>query len=207
MKILLGTRNKGKFHDIHAALSDLPVKILSPDELNIAEDPAETGETFEENALLKAQFYHAQSGLPTIADDSGLVVEALEGEMGVKTRRWGAGPTVSDDEWVAFFLRRMERETNKRALFVSTVAFLNADGTHHVFYGECQGLITDKLESAFPPGLPLQGCFKPQGFDQVYGNLTEAQRNTVNHRHQAVMRLKWHLKHMQQLIAAQNREQ
>jgi XTP/dITP diphosphohydrolase len=193
MKILLGTRNKGKFMDIHGALADLPIIIVPPDAVNIMEDPVEHGATFEENALLKARFYHGASGLPTIADDSGLIVEALQGEMGVYTRRWGAGPNVSDHEWIAYFLNRMKSEANKRALFVSTVAFINHDGTEHVFRGECRGTIADALESAFPEGLPLQGCFKPEGSHSVFGNLSAEERNAVNHRHQAVMRLKDYL--------------
>ncbi len=82
-------------------LEDLPFKFVSLNDEHITEDVEENGETYEENAIIKAEFFGRLTSLPTIADDSGILVDALEGELGVKTRRWGAGAQASDDEWLS----------------------------------------------------------------------------------------------------------
>ena len=88
MQLLIGTNNAGKVIEIGEALANLPITIITPKKLEIAEAPPETGSTFEENAILKAKFFHERSGLPTVADDSGIIVEALQNELGLHTRRW-----------------------------------------------------------------------------------------------------------------------
>ena len=92
MQLLIGTNNKGKHIEISEVLGELDLELLSPADLQIEIDPEETGSTYAENALLKARHFFEHGGsVPTIADDSGIVVEALQGEMGIHTRRWGAG--------------------------------------------------------------------------------------------------------------------
>src|SRR3989344_4011024 len=96
MRLLLGTNNRGKVIEITEVLRDLPLEILTLRDLKITSAPEETGASYEENALLKARFFHGASNqTPTIADDSGIVVEALAGELGMHTRRRGAGPEAT----------------------------------------------------------------------------------------------------------------
>jgi XTP/dITP diphosphohydrolase len=186
MKLLIGTGNKGKIQEMRDALADLSIEIATPDQLDIADVPAETGATFAENAEQKARFYFERSHLPTIADDSGIQVDALKNELGIHTRRWGKGPDATDYEWIDFFLERMQNEKNRRARFVCALAYVDATGNLHTFEGTCDGTITDELESDFLPGLPISACFKPDGYDKVFSALTVGEKNKISHRGRAL---------------------
>jgi XTP/dITP diphosphohydrolase len=193
MKLLLGTRNKGKLTEIRKALADLPLILVEPEDAGVSDDPEEHGTTFEENAILKARFYSDVSGLPTLSDDSGIIVDALKGELGVKTRRWGAGPHATDQEWVEHFLKRLENEENRKARFVSVVAFVDETDEEHIFTGICEGTITATLDGEYLPGLPLRSCFLPEGSDRVLSRMTFEEELSVNHRYKAMELLKRHL--------------
>lgn len=186
MEILLGSTNAGKFIDLKEALSDLDVTLLRPQDVGITESPREEGDTFRANALQKARFYFERSTLRTLADDSGILVEALTNELGIHTRRWGAGPEASDEEWVAFFLERMKNETSKRARFVCCLCFIDEQGSEHFFEGSAEGVITDELQASYNPGLPIAACFKPDGSDRVYAAMEIEEKNTFSHRGKAV---------------------
>ncbi len=194
MEILLGTNNPGKGIEIREALSALPVTLYTPKEKGILSVPAETGDTYMENAEQKARFYFEKGNMPTLADDSGIVVEALAGELGVHTRRWGAGPEATDEQWIAQFLDRMRHETNKRASFLCTLAFMDATGTLHGFEGHCHGTITDSLKADFLPGLPISACFQPDGYDNVYSALSIDEKNLVSHRGKALQKFAEYLR-------------
>ena len=167
-------------------LSGLPIKLLTPRSLHLAPDIDETGTTFQENALLKARHFSKLSGLGTLADDSGILIEALQNELGVQTRRWGAGPLATDAEWIEYFLKRMEKESNRRAGFVCCLAYIDAGGSEHLFEGFCDGVITKTLEADYLPGLPISACFKPNGFGVVYSGMNIEQKNSTSHRGKAM---------------------
>lgn len=186
MQLLIGTSNKGKIIEVREALVDLPVDIVIPADLNITDSPHEEGSTFADNARQKALFYHERSGLPTLADDSGILVEALQNELGIHTRRWGAGSNATDQEWIDHFLQRMEIESNKRARFVCHLCFIDEQGVEHLFKGACDGTITDALEADYLPGLPISACFKPEGHEKVYSALTVEEKNKISHRGRAL---------------------
>lgn len=194
MKLLLGTNNKGKAIEISEALSEINVSVLTPEQVAINEQPEETGESYEENALLKAEFFHQKSGLPTVADDSGIVIDAIQDELGVHTRRWGAGAEATDEQWIRFFLNRMSNEENKRASFVCAMAYIDPEGAKHIFEGRCDGVITEDLEAEYLPGLPISACFRPDGYDKVFSALSLEEKNTVSHRGRASNLLKEHLR-------------
>jgi len=194
MKLLIGTNNAGKITEISECLQSLPITLLSPNDLDLDIDPSpETGSSFAENAVQKARYYAVHSGLPTIVDDSGIEVEALKGELGMHTRRWGAGPAASDEEWIEYFLKRMKEEENKRARFVCHLAHYDSKGNLHMFKGVCDGEITEELEAEYLPGLPISACFRPDGYDLVYSAMTIAQKNDISHRGKAVAELRKHL--------------
>lgn len=185
MHLLLGTNNAGKVTEISEVLSGLPIALVTPRDLGIDDQPAETGTTFAENALQKARFYFERAGLPTVADDSGIIVEALKNELGLHTRRWGAGPDASDQEWITYFLQRMKKEKNKRAHFVCVLAYIDRHGAEHLFEGRCDGVITESLEADYLPGLPISACFRPDGYDRVFSALSIEQKNSTSHRGKA----------------------
>lgn len=191
MRILLGTSNPGKVQEASDALAGLALELLLPQTLALAVQPEETGSTYAENALLKARaFRRASGGIPTMAEDAGIVVAALAGQLGIHTRRWGLGPAVSDAEWIAHFLARMRGVTDRGAAFHSAVAFIDEEGAEHIFEGCCAGEITATLEAHFRPGLPFDGCFRPAGFDRAYGALTLAEKNTISHRGAALRKFR-----------------
>lgn len=187
MKILIGTGNKGKLVEMASALSPLAPDIVTPADLGITGDPDESFPTLRENALSKARFYFERGGgLPTLAEDTGLYVEALKDELGVKTRRWGAGADATDDEWLAYFLRRMDTEENRNAKFVAVLAFVDEAGNELIFEGESTGTILREASPTRLPGLPVSSVFLPDGFDRVFADLTHDEKNAIGHRGRAM---------------------
>jgi len=189
-EILVATSNLGKLQAITSVLEDCDIKLLSLADVFINfENFIEDGKTFEENAIKKAKFAYEKCKIPIIADDSGIIVDALIGELGVKTRRWGAGETVTDAEWVEYFLNRMKNFSNKKAKFVSSIAFY--DGINEkIFTGQVDGTITEKLMAPITKGLPLSSCFIPNGANDVFTNLSLDYKIKFGHREKALNMLK-----------------
>lgn len=185
-KILIATHNFGKYKELMEVLEDLPFKFVSLNDEKIEEDVEEHGDSFEANAILKAEFFSRLTGLPTISDDSGIHMDALEGELGVKTRRWGAGAEATDEEWLAHFLDRMAKEKNRRAEFVACIAFALPHAETVTFRGECVGQILDKPQTKIEHGIPLSSVFLPNGKDKVYSAMSKAEKNEISHRGLAI---------------------
>ncbi|HAU39564.1 MAG: RdgB/HAM1 family non-canonical purine NTP pyrophosphatase, dITP/XTP pyrophosphatase [Candidatus Peregrinibacteria bacterium GW2011_GWF2_43_17] len=184
-KLLIATRNQGKFKELAAILSGVPYEIVSVSDLKLEGEPIENGATYEENALIKARFFSG-SGEVTLADDSGLEVSALKGELGLKTRRWGVGEGSSDEEWLGFFLKRMKGEKNRKAKFVCSAVLTGGGFSEMTFFAEVDGVITERPMSPLLPGLPLSSCFIPEGMSMVYAGLTREEKGKVSHRGLAV---------------------
>lgn len=195
MKILIATKNLGKFEEIKEVLGTLEAELVSLSDLGIDADFLEDGKRFEENALGKARFYAQLSGLPTVADDSGIFVEALANELGVKTRRWGAGESASDEEWLEYFMKRMETEENRNARFVCAAAFAGPQG-EVVCVAETSGALSTQVEAPIKTGIPISSIFKPQGHDRVYAALTPEEKNALSHRGKAFQKLLNHLENI-----------
>lgn len=189
MELLIATTNPGKFKEIAAMLSGLDARFYSLEDLFLDGDFEEVHEAFADNAMGKARFFGEQVGLTTIADDSGVFVSALEGELGVQTRRWGAGVEASDEEWLDFFMERMEGEEDREAKFVCAAALYCPERGDHVFVSEVEGFITDDIEAPVKPGIPLSSVFKPHGSDTVYSAMTVEQKNENSHRSKAFLQL------------------
>ena len=193
-KILIATGNQGKFKELMEVLSDLPFEFLSLKDVGITSDVEETGLTYEENAILKAEYFGKLANLSTIADDSGIVVDALEGELGVHTRRWGAGAQASDQEWLDFFLNRMKLEEDRRAEFISVVAFYEPKKKTVTFRGECKGIIVPEQQIKLEPGIPLSSVFLANGEKKVYSAMNKSEKNEISHRGKAVKQCYEYLK-------------
>jgi XTP/dITP diphosphohydrolase len=200
-KILIATTNEGKYGEICEVLRDLPVEIyhLHSPEIPVKEDEnfEENGETFEDNATLKALHYAEIWDMPTIGEDSGIIVDALDGQLGVKTRRWGAGEKASDEEWINYFMKVMEGvpDEKRTARFICCAAYTDGNsGEVFLFKGVTEGIITEKLEAPLRKGIPLSSCFRPKGSDKVYSALSEDEKNKISHRGKAFHELKDFLK-------------
>jgi XTP/dITP diphosphohydrolase len=190
-QLLIATSNEGKFREMSEILGETDFELLSLQDLGISADFDENGSTFEENALGKALYYAQKSGLLTLAEDSGIMVDALQGELGVKTRRWGKGGNVSDEEWIEFFLSMMKAypDVHRGASFVC-VAVLLGGGKSFVAQGKTNGTITHQLEAPLYPGLPLSSCFRPVGYEKVYAALEAEEKNRISHRGKALQQVK-----------------
>lgn len=188
MDILIATKNPGKFKEIAEFMKGLNLQFLSLNDVGIDQDFPENALTFEENALGKARFYSKLSGLPVLADDSGIFINVLADELGVKTRRWGAGEKATDEEWLAYFMNRIALESDRSAKFVCAAAFVSPEA-EKVFTGETFGQITGQLEAPVHPGIPLSSVFKPEGSDKVYSLLSLEEKNKISHRGKAFKQL------------------
>lgn len=155
--LLLATHNPSKFWQMKSILSaKIPQECISLKELSLHDDIEETGTTFEANALLKARHFAQLSGLPTLADDSGLVIDALHGEPGVYTSRY-AGPTATDAQKVSYLLDKMQHvpEAGRTARFVCSVALVLPNGIEKVYTASVEGIITEDQRGILRKGFPF----------------------------------------------------
>ena len=185
---------------MQAALAALPYTLLSLRDAQLEQySVEEKGTTYQENARLKAQAYALKGGYLTLADDAGIIVDALQGELGVKTRRWGAGESVSDQEWLDFFMKRMESEKNRKAYFVCAMSLVDQQGD--ILFeteGRAYGQITRRVMAPIIPGIPLSSVFLQDGCTQVYAAMHMEEKNSLSHRAQALRQVKGYLSGLQE---------
>ncbi len=191
MKILIATGNEGKFLEIKKYLGNIVdtknLELVSLNDVGItSNDLEETGDTFEENARQKAEYFYKKTGISTLADDSGIQVDALKGELGVKTRRWGAGENATDQEWIDFFLERMKNEKNRDARFFCSVCLYLSDDEYYVFSGKSEGQVLQKSSVPLQKGIPLSSYFVPEGKNEVFSFLTKDEKSEISHRGKAM---------------------
>ena len=183
-RLVVASHNPGKVVEIQDLLHPFGITALGAAALGLAE-PEETGATFEENAALKAQAAAAASGLPAIADDSGLVVPALGGAPGIYSARW-AGATKDFRP----AMERVQRELgsgDRRAHFVAVLALAWPDGEEALFRGEAHGRLT------WPPrgerGFGYDPIFIPDGYDTTFGEMGPELKHKISHRARAFAKL------------------
>lgn len=185
MTILLGTKNKGKIREIKEIL-DLPgVKLLTYEERPFSE-VAEEGDSFEENALLKARQICAETGLPVLAEDSGLEVPALDGQPGVRSSRF-AREEATDEENIAKLLELLQGVDDRRARFRTVAVLRFPEGRELVTEGELWGEIA--LEPRGKHGFGYDPVFIPEGLSKTLAELGPEVKNRISHRRQALEKL------------------
>lgn len=184
MKLVLASNNAHKLEELRAILSTLGMDVVPQKEMNIEIEPDENGKTFEENSYIKAKTIMDACGLPTIADDSGLMVEALHGEPGVYSARYGGDACVSDADRLNYLLSKMDGEENRRAKFVSVITMLTPQGEKVVARGECPGVILHAPQGENGFGydpvfyVPEAGC--------TFAQLSSEEKNRISHRARAL---------------------
>ena len=184
--LLVATRNEGKLRELRDLLAHLPLHLLGLADFQGIQTIPETGDTFVENASLKACGYASQAQVLTLADDSGLEVDALNGSPGVFSARY-AGEAASDAVRVNKLLAELAKiEAAKRtARFVSVVVIANGDGrVLNVSQGSCEGQIT--FEPRGENGFGYDPIFLPSGYDLTFAQLAPAVKNLISHRAQAL---------------------
>ena len=186
MRVLLATTNKGKILELKRILDGKGIELVGLDDSATTEE-IETGSTFAENALLKARHYHRHSGLPTIADDSGLEVEALGGKPGVASARYG-GPGATDAERTARLLAAMKDVTteDRVARFVCAAAIVWGGG-EQVFIEEAKGVVLKEPRGQNGFGYDPVFFYEPLG--KTFAELTPEEKSGVSHRGRAFHRL------------------
>ncbi len=182
-KLVIASHNRGKIRELHELMDPRGYEIVIAADLGL-DEPEETGATFEANARLKALAAAQTSGLPALADDSGLSVDALGGDPGIFSARW-AGPGRD-------FALAMRKVTDKllaleaedrTARFVSVICLAWPDGHAELFRGEVEGDITGHPRGT--GGFGYDPIFRPTGYDRTFGEMTPEEKQTLSHRARA----------------------
>lgn len=183
-KLLLATNNRAKVKEYARLLQGIPYRIVSPEDVNISEQVEETGSSFEENAILKAKRYVELSGLTTIADDSGLEVDALGGEPGVRSARY-AGEGSSDKERIDFLLKKLADVPweKRHAQFRCVIAIAYPDGKVQICQGQCRGILTFKPLG--DNGFGYDPVFYLPDLHKTMAELSMKEKNAISHRGKA----------------------
>ena len=193
MKLLIATFNKGKIGDYKQFFKDLAVEVVGLGDVGIEEEFDEIYSTFEENSRGKAEFYAKLSGLPTLADDSGIEIPFYNMQPGVKTKRWGGD--LSDEEYSNFILDKIRHiPENLRQAQLRAVLTLCINGTCYQSEGKTLGIITDKIYAdSTTHGYPWDKLFILDANGKYYEALTEEENLQLNHRSTALDKLKKYL--------------
>lgn len=180
-KLVIATHNQGKLREIEALVAPFGIAVVSAGALGLPE-PEETGTTFEANAELKARAAASGSGLPALADDSGIVVHALDGAPGIYSARW-AGPKKDFSFAMAKVEQELKGSADRRAYFVAVLALAWPDGTVETWRGEVHG------ELVWPPrgdkGFGYDPMFVPEGGTATFGEMNPADKHKISHRARA----------------------
>lgn len=183
MKVVLASHNQKKMVEMKAILSQMGVEVLSQAEVGVDLEPEETGTTFEENARIKAQAVMQATGLPAIADDSGLMVDALGGDPGVYSARYG-GPGLDDTGRWQLLLKNMAGESNRACKFVSVICCAFPDGGEVMARGECPGILAQGPSG--DGGFGYDPIFYLPQLGKTMAKLTPAEKNQISHRARAL---------------------
>lgn len=187
MKAVLASHNQKKIAELRAILADLGIEVLSQAEVGVDLEPEETGVTFEENARIKAQAMVNATGLPALADDSGLEVRALGGEPGVYSARFG-GPGLDDTGRYQLLLQKMQGQTDRVCRFVSVICCVFPDGTELTARGECPGVLAQVPSGA--GGFGYDPVFYLPEWGKTMAQLTPEEKNGISHRGNALRNFK-----------------
>ena len=189
MKLVVGTNNAGKIRELNELLTDLPVEIFGLSRFENVSDVEETGATFAENAILKANSYALQTGFWALSDDSGLEVEALGGAPGVFSARY-AGENAGDKERIAKLLDELAgtNDESRRARFVCAMAIADEKGEiKFLAEGICEGRIARRPHGA--NGFGYDPIFVPDGYEQTFGELSSTAKAEISHRARAIEKI------------------
>lgn len=183
MELIFATHNNNKVKEVTKMLpSYLSMKSLT--DINFFDEIEETGTTFEKNAQLKAKTIFDKTGKNIFADDSGLVIEALDGTPGVYSARYAG--TGKDEDNIAKALKELEGKTNRKAYFISIFCLI-LDGKEYFFEGRVNGTIATEIMG--DNGFGYDPIFIPDGFSKSFAQMTAEEKNAISHRGKAVEKL------------------
>jgi XTP/dITP diphosphohydrolase len=197
-KLLLATRNKGKIEEFHRILEEIApgeIELVGLDQFPGLPDVEETGSTFEENALLKARQMSAATGLPAIADDSGLCVDALGGDPGIFSARW-SGVHGDDEANLLKVLDQMKdvKGDDRSAYFICVAALALVDGRSHCEEGRFLGRLLD--HPVGENGFGYDPIFSPHGYTISSAQMSAEEKDAISHRGKALRAIAPHVRKM-----------
>ena len=186
MEIILATRNPSKAEQIKNIFLDSPFVIKTLNEAKIEGDVVEDGATLNENALKKARYAFNASGCMkwTMADDTGLFIDALNGEPGIKAARW-AGENATTEDIMNHCLKCLKVKSDRSATFETVVAIVTPTGNEYFFSGKVHGQLLEYPRVKFQPGMPYSGLFMPEGDNLTWAEMTVEDENKISHRGKA----------------------
>lgn len=184
MKFVLATQNKGKLLEMQTIFSDLDIEVCTLDQLGVEIEVEEDGETFEENSLKKALAVMQKTGLPAIADDSGLCVDELGGAPGVYSARYGGDAAPTDPQKNALLLECLRSQSSRSAKFVCVITCCFPMGMALAIRGECEGDIT--LAPCGDDGFGYDPIFQPTGESRTFAQMSQEEKNLISHRGKAL---------------------
>lgn len=193
-KLLIATTNPAKLQELSKYLTPLTekgIELVSLKDIPPIEEPEETGKTIEDNAVLKAEYYAENSGMPVLADDGGFEIDILNGEPGVNSKRW-LGHDATDDELITYTLERLKGVPfeQRSAQGKLCLCYYNpATGTMAKGIDTIAGWIAEQPASNRIPGFPYRALFISRQFNKYYDELSEEEHEQVNHRKKAVSQL------------------
>jgi XTP/dITP diphosphohydrolase len=185
-RVVVATRNDHKLRELREILGSLDLMAL-PDEVEL---PPEEGETFAENALVKARAARASTGLAAIADDSGIEARALGGRPGVRSARY-AGPRATDEENLELLLRELDGADDRGAAYVCALAYVDTEGAERLFEGRCEGQLAREPHGS--GGFGYDPAFVPADTgpedSRTMAELSPAEKHAISHRGRAAQAL------------------
>ena len=184
MDICFATHNKNKLAELQSLIGDR-IKLIGLDELGCHEDIPETGETLKENALIKAKYVSEKYGINCFADDTGLMIDALNGAPGVYSARY-AGEPVNSRNNINLVLKNLGENENRRARFITIICLIIGTDVHY-FEGVAEGNITKELSGN--EGFGYDPIFVPEGYDRTFAEMSMEEKNDISHRGKAVRQL------------------
>ncbi|MBW1746198.1 MAG: XTP/dITP diphosphatase [Deltaproteobacteria bacterium] len=185
--IVIATRNKGKKSEISDLLKGFSIDIKGLDDFGLIPHIEEDGDTFDENAYKKASFTARMLGFPALADDSGLLAEALEGAPGVLSARY-AGENATDEQRYQKLLQEMEGKTNRKAAFECVISIAVPTGPALTYEARCEGLIAEQPSGS--NGFGYDPVFYYPPLNKTFGELTIEEKSHVSHRGKALRELR-----------------
>jgi len=187
LKLLIASKNDGKCREIQSALGGLDLDFTTLRDFPDVASATEEGASYEENALEKARQYWTLTGVPALADDSGLEIEHLAGKPGVRSARF-AGSTSSYAQKNEAVLALLEGvpPAKRGARFVCAVAYIDANGDSYVVRAECKGRIAESIRGEY--GFGYDPIFIPEGYDQTFGELGQNVKSRISHRAKALLK-------------------
>jgi len=195
MNLIVASGNKNKIKEIGSILKGLPIKVLSPVDLNVKLKIREDGKTFRVNALKKAKVYAKKFGMVALADDSGLMVDALSGSPGVRSARY-AGPNPTKEKLCKKLLIEMKNigSLKRKARFVCDIAVVLPEGKLYVVEGTCSGKIGYEMRGRY--GFGYDPVFIPRGYKMTFAEMNPSKKNRISHRARALKKARILLKNI-----------